>query len=71
MTALDTHPVAVKPGMGVTLFVSDAAEPVFGVVLDVYINAAGDEVAEVQLPGRPPQTATQNTRFLRPSGGTR
>lgn len=64
MTTLDDRAV-ITPGMGVTLGISDRPDPVFGVVLNVYINAAGIEVAEIALPSRPKRPEIQATRFLK------
>lgn len=54
--------VAIAPGDRVSLLVNDLGGYVSGVVAKTYTNAAGIEVAEVELYG--PRIFVQNAKFL-------
>ena len=68
MTAVDERR-AIVVGDRVSLLVNDLGGYVSGVVADVYVNAAGIEVADVELYGS--RIFVQNTQFLTLSGVSR
>jgi len=63
-----TVPGVVKPGMRVSLVVSDQPDPVDAIVDNVYIDAIGSEVATYTRANG--ETGIQCTRFLSPADVT-